>query len=123
MKKDFVTSIEQLNQSTVEAIKRFGEIQLRTLERLSEQQIEATSEYLGQGVRQLQVLAGSKDLQSMVDSQAKFMTELNESAVDHAKKTADIFNETKTEMTEWVEAGMKAAADNPFAKAMTTKAA
>jgi len=116
MQKEFVTSVEKMNKATVEAVKRLGEIQIRSIERLTEQQIEATSEYLNSSVKQLQSLAGSKDLQGAVDSQTKYVAEINERVVDNAKKTAEILNELKGELTEWVEAGVKAASDNPFAK-------
>lgn len=126
MQKEFVASVEKMNKASVEAMKRLGEIQIRSIERLTEQQIEATAQYLNQGVKQLQTLAASKDLQGVVDSQAKYITELNERVVDNAKKTADIMSEIKAELTEWVEAGVKAASDTPFAKAVaasTKKAA
>ena len=120
MQKEFVTSVEKMNKSTVEAVKRLGEIQIRSIERLTEQQIEATSDYLNSSVKQLQTLAGSKDLHSAVDTQAKYIAEVNERVVDNAKKTAEILNELKGELTEWVEAGVKAVSDNPLAKAVTT---
>jgi len=118
MQKEFVASIEKLNKASVEAMKRLGEIQIRSIERLTEAQIEATTEYMNESVKQLQTLAGSKDLQGVVDSQAKFLAAMNERVVDNAKKTAGILSETKTELTEWVEAGVKAASDTPFAKAV-----
>ncbi len=126
MQKEYVDTVEKMNKASVEAMKRLGEIQIRSIERLTEQQIEATAQYLNQGVKQLQTLAASKDLQGVVDSQAKYITELNERVVDNAKKTADIMSEIKAELTEWVEAGVKAASDTPFAKAVaasTKKAA
>jgi phasin family protein len=122
MQKEFVASIEKMNKASVEAVKRLGEIQLRSIERMTEAQIEATTEYMNQSVKQLQTLAGSKDLQGVVDSQSKFVAGLNEKAVDNAKKTAEILAETKAELSEWVEAGVKAASDTPFAKAVTAAA-
>ena len=119
MQKEFVASIEKMNKSTVEAVKRLGEIQLRSIERLTEAQIEASTEYMNEGVKQLQSLAGSKDMQGVVDSQSKYIAEMNEKVIENAKKTAEILTETKSELTEWVEAGVKAASDTPFAKAVT----
>ena len=126
MQKEFVAGIEKMNKTTVEAVKRLGEIQLRSIERLTEAQIEASTEYMNEGVKQLQTLAGSKDLQGVVDSQSKYIAEMNEKVIENAKKTAEILTETKSELTEWVEAGVKAASDTPFAKAVaaaTKKAA
>lgn len=123
MQKEFVTGIESMNKATVEAVKRLGEIQIRAMERLTEQNIEATSKYMSEGVKQLQALAGTKDLQTATTTQSKYIAELNESVVDNAKKVAGILTETRDELSEWVETGMKAAANNPIAKAASKKVA
>lgn len=122
MQKELVATIEKMNKASVDAMKRLGEIQLRSIERLTEIQIEATTEYMNESVKQLQSLAGSKDVQGVVDSQTKYVAGLNERVVDNAKKTAEILAETKGELTDWVEAGVKAASDSPFAKAVTAAA-
>ena len=123
MQKEFVSSIESVNKATVDAVKRLGEIQIRTMERLAEQNIEATSKYMSEGVKQLQSLAGSKDMQAVMSSQSKYVSSLNESVVENAKAVAGILNETRDELTEWAESGMKAVANSPLAKAVSKKVA
>ncbi len=118
MQKELAASIEKMNKTSIDAMKRLGEIQLRSIERLTEIQIEATTDYMNESVKQLQTLAASKDIQGVVDSQSKYVAELNERVVNNAKKTAEVLAETKTELTDWVEAGVKAASDTPFAKAV-----
>mgnify|MGYP003573427250 CR=1 FL=1 len=118
MQKEFAASIEQMNKTSVDAMKRLGEIQLRSMERLAEQQLAVTSSVLDQGVKQLRALAGSKDVTSVMESQTTYFTELNAQVMDSAKTTADILAGTKTELTEWVEAGVKAASETPLGKAV-----
>jgi phasin family protein len=118
MQKEFAASIEKMNKTSVDAMQRLGEIQLRSMERLAAQQIEVTSAVLEQGVKQMRSLAGSKDVTAVVDSQSSYLSELNAQAVENAQKTADILATTKTELTEWVEAGVKAASDTPLGKAV-----
>ena len=118
MQKEFAASIETMNKTSIDAMKRLGEIQLRSLERLAEQQIAITSAVLDQGVKQMRTLAGSKDVSAVVESQTGYLTELNAQVVENAQKTADILATTKTELTEWVEAGVKAASDTPLGKAV-----
>jgi len=122
MQKELVDTIEKMNKASVDAMKRLGEIQLRSIERLTENQIAATTEYMNESVKQLQTLAGSKDMQGVMDSQSKYVAELNERVVDNAKKTAEILAQTKSELTDWVEAGVKAASDSPLGKAVTAAA-
>ena len=123
MQKEFTASIEMMNKTSVDAMKRLGEIQLRSMERLAEQQIAVTSAVLEQGVNQMRSLAGSKDVTAVVDSQTSYLSELNTQAVENAKKTADILATTKTELTEWVEAGVKAASETPLGKAVAATTA
>lgn len=118
MQKEFAASIEKMNKTSVDAMKSFGEIQLRSMERLAEQQIAFTSAFLDQGVKQMRTLVGSKDAAAVVESQTSYFTELNAQVVESAKKTADILTTTKVELTEWVEAGVKAAAETPLGKAV-----
>ena len=123
MQKEFTASIEMMNKTSVDAMKRLGEIQLRSMERLAEQQIAVTSAVLEQGVKQMRSLAGSKDVTAVVDSQTSYLAELNTQAVENAKKTSDILATTKTELTEWVEAGVKAASETPLGKAVAATTA
>ena len=122
MQKEFATSIEKMNKTSVDAMKSFGEIQLRSMERLAEQHIALTSALLDQGVKQMRTLVGSKDASAVVESQTAYLTELNAQVVESAKKTADILTTTKTELTEWVEAGVKAASETPLGKAVAASA-
>ncbi len=123
MQKDFVAVIEEMNATAVNSIKRLGEIQLRAMERLTEQQIAITSGYLRDGVKQMQSVVATKDLGKALESQASYVTELNQRVVEDAQKTAAILADSKTELSNWVEEGVKSASKNSFAKAFTTKAA
>jgi len=123
MEKDFVAGIEELNATTVKSVKRLGEIQLRTMERLTEQQIAVTSELMREGVKQMQSFAGVKDLSKLFENQASYMSDFGKRAVEDATKTAEILTDSKAELTEWMEDGFKAAGKNPLAQAFAGKAA
>jgi phasin family protein len=122
MQKEFAASIEQMNKTSVDAMKRLGEIQLRSMERFAEQQLAITSSVLDQGVKQMRTLADTKDVSSVLESQTAYFTDLNAQAMDNAKATADILATTKSELTEWVEAGVKAASETPLGKAVASAA-
>ncbi len=122
MQKEFAAGIEELNAATVESVKRLGEIQMRAMEKLTEQQIAVTSEYLREGVKQMQSLAGSQDVAKAVENQANYLNDFNKRVVEDTQKTAAILAESKSELTAWMEEGMKSAADSPVAKAFNIKA-
>jgi phasin family protein len=108
MQNDFVKNIETLNKAAVESVRRLGEINVRTLEKLAQRQIEATADYLEGGVKQIKLMGDSKDMQAAFKDQARLTSELNEKFVEHAKKTAEVLGEVKDELTEWAQDGMKA---------------
>ena len=108
MQYDFLGNIETYNKAAIESAKRLGEINMRTLEKLAQRHMEATSDYLEGGMKQLKAFGESKDIQSAVKEQARLGAEWNEKFVEHAKKTAEVLGEVKTELTDWAQDGMKA---------------
>ena len=108
MQNDILKNIETLNKAAVESAKRLGDINMRTLEKLAQRQIEVAADYLEGSVQQLKLMGESKDIQAAVKEQARLSTELNEKFVAHAKKTAEVLNDVKDELTDWAQDGMKA---------------
>jgi hypothetical protein len=97
MQNDFLKNIETLNKAAIESARKLGDINVRTMEKLAQRQIEATADYLEGGV----------DMQAAVKEQARLNTELNEKFVEHAKKAAEVLGEVKDELTDWAQDGMK----------------
>ena len=108
MQTDYFKNIESLNKAAIESARRLGDINVRTLEKLAQRQIEATADYLDGGMKQLKLMGEVKDIQTAVKEQTVLATELNEKFVEHAKKAADVLGEIKDELTNWAQDGMKA---------------
>ena len=108
MQNDILKNIETLNKATIESAKRLGEINMRTFEKLTQRNIEATADYLDGSMQQLKLMGESKDIQATAKEQARLGTEINEKFVEHAKKTAEVLNEVKGELTDWVQDGINA---------------
>ena len=108
MHTDILKNIETLNKATIESAKRLGDINMRTFEKLTQRNIEATADYLDGSMQQLKLMGESKDIQAAAKEQARLGTELNEKFVAHAKKTAEVLNEVKGELTDWAQDGMNA---------------
>lgn len=117
MQSEMFKGFEKFNQSTLESVRRLGEINSRALQRLGERQLEATNDYLEGGMKHLQLLSAIKGPQDMVSGQSRLLSELNQKLVDHVRKTTDILLETRGELNAWVEDGIKLASESPFAKA------
>lgn len=111
MQNDILKSIESLNKAAIESVKRLGDINMRTFEKLAQRNLEAAADYLDGSVQQLKLMGESKDIQAAVKDQTRLSTELNEKFVEHAKKTVEVLNEVKGEFTDWAQEGMKAVAN------------
>ena len=121
MQKDVVNGIEQFNQSAMDSVKKVGEINMRVFERIAQEQMAAATEMLEGGVKQVEVLTGTTDIQGVFKAQSEYAASMSDSFVEHAKKTAEILTEAKDGYTKLFEEGMKVAAANPVVK--TAKAA
>ena len=108
MQNDILKNIETLNKATMDSVKRLGDINMRTFEKLTQRNFEATADYLDSSMQQLKVMGESKDIQAAAKEQTRLGTELNEKFVGHAKKTAEVLNEVKAEFTDWAQDGMNA---------------
>ena len=117
MHNDILKNIETLNKATIESAKRLGDINMRTFEKFAQGNIEAAADYMDGSLQQLKVMGESKDIQSAAKEQARLGTELNEKFVAHAKKTAEVLNEVKGELTDWAKDGMNAVAAKAGKKA------
>ena len=118
MQNDFYKNIETLNKAAIESARRLGDINVRTLEKLAQRQIEATADYLEGGMKQLKLMGESKDIQAAVKEQARLNAELNDKFVEHARKAAEVMGEAKDELTDWAQDGMKAVG-SPLGKGAT----
>ncbi len=113
MQNDILKNIETLNKAAIESAKRLGDINMRTFEKLAQRNLEAAADYLNGSVQQLKLMGEAKDVQSAVTEQTRLSTELNEKLVEHAKKTAEVLTEVKSELNDWTQDGMKAVATSP----------
>ena len=116
MQKDFIKGVETLNKTVLESVKRLAEINGKAVERATERQLALTADYMDAAVRQMGLFGDMKDVQAVVAAQSKLVSEFGEKLVAHAKKNAEIFEQTKGEYSSWLEEGIKQASENPLAK-------
>lgn len=121
MQPDILNSFEKLNKTTLNSARRLGEINTRAFGRLSACQLEAASDYLEGGVKQVQVLGEAKGLRDVLAGQSRLAVELNEKLVEHMRQTAAILADARGEYASWVEDGLKTATESPIKKAAGKK--
>lgn len=115
MQKDILSNVEKFNRVGLDSARRLGEINLKLFERLTENQLAFAAEYFETGYEQLKRLGESKDLQTVVQGQSRFVSELQQKVADHARRTAEVFADARGDYADLIESGLKAADIAPTA--------
>ncbi len=58
-------------------------------------------------VKNINLVSGTRDYKELFAAQARLASEYNDKLFNNAKKTSDILNEARTQLTEWMTAVMK----------------
>lgn len=108
---DLMRQWSELNKGAMSSIKELGEINTKTLTRLAQCQMEMVNVYMENGAKQLQAFSEVKGVQDVVSVQSKVFAEMNKKLIENAQQTATILADAKSELTSWVEKGMKSVTD------------
>lgn len=109
--------MNKLGKSGYDTIKELYEINMKIVNQLSEQQMAFVSLYIECTTSQFEMLDKSKDYKDVIGSQTTLINQASEKVQDIARNTVDIMNETKDDISAWVERGVEDASSIvPFAK-------
>ncbi|MBF0124425.1 MAG: phasin family protein [Magnetococcales bacterium] len=101
--KKVAKQVNDMTKAVLDSMIRLQEINDRTVQQLAKRQLEAASDFMDSGVKQLRVLGSVQDLGDMVGKQADLAKELNDKMLTHAKQTMDLLMSTKVELNEIME--------------------
>jgi len=110
MTPETFATLDKLHKAWVDSARELGRIQVRAAERLFEQQLAATEDWLATGSRQLQALAASTDLHKAMVEQARLGSELSERMAGRAKATGEVLVDTRSELAQWTSRALEATA-------------
>ncbi len=113
--------MNDMSRNAFEAARQLGEINLRTMDRLAEQQLELFSENLERGVTTAKRLTDAKGYKDFVSVQADVVQDLAETTTQQSRKTIAVLTEARNsvnelfqkEFKEVVEKTAKAAQQKP----------
>jgi phasin family protein len=103
MDKKIARQVNEMTKAVLDSMIRLQEINDRTVQQLAKRQLEAASDFMDSGVKQLRVLGTVQDLGDMVNKQADLAKELNDKMLTHAKQTMDLLMTTRSELNEMME--------------------
>ncbi len=109
MATDILSEMTTLGNSAYDSLKELAEINTKTAEKLSVQQLEILDSCLEAGTKQFMLATEAKGVKEVLSGQADLATEYNEKVLAFAKNTTAILTESKEELTAWLEKGVETA--------------
>ena len=117
MNTEYIENLNKLGKSSYDAMKELYEINMRIASQISEQQAALMNLFVECATSQMDMIGKSKDYKEILNSQTSLMNEVSEKAQGIARNTVDIMNESKDDVSAWVEKGVEdASAIVPFVK-------
>lgn len=109
MQKEMIDLFNKNTEAVMEAAKKLGELNMRTLDRVIAQQNEIIGLYMDFAGRSMDLMAHAKGMQELANGQVELGRELSERGVEVLRKSAELANETGNEYGAMVQEGVKAA--------------
>ncbi|HIF51095.1 MAG TPA: phasin family protein [Thiotrichaceae bacterium] len=105
-------NINKISQSAYSAAKAFYALNTNTYGQLFDQQIAMAKLGMESITSQMELISTTKDYNAVVAGQTELANEISSKSQDIARNTMDIMNESKEEISTWVEGVAKEAAAN-----------
>ena len=105
-------NINKIGQSAFNAAKVFYTMNTNTVEQLFDQQITMATLGMESITSQMELMSTAKDYQAVVAGQTELVNKISNKSQGIARNTMDIMNETKEDVSAWVEEVAKEAADS-----------
>ena len=96
-----------MGRDAFEAARQLGEVNLRTVDRLAEQQMELFSQNLERGTATVKRLTDAKDYKEVLSVQAEMAQALTETTTQQTRKTLAVLNEARNSVNDLVQKELK----------------
>ena len=110
MQQNLFNLANSYNQKVYETTKELTNINLRVYEKLVQKHFELAGTCLEGGVRQLELARDVKDLAGYFKAQGEMTKNCAEKALSTTQETLGILSESRNEINQWLENGLKAVA-------------
>ena len=111
-------NMNKMGQSAYNAAKALYTMNTNTVEQLFDQQIAMATLCMESITSQMELMSTAKGYQAVVAGQADIANDISSKSQGIARNTLDILNESKEDVSTWVEEVAKEATDNnPMVKA------
>lgn len=97
------------SKDMMETVLLFQSINEKAMQRLAQQQFAFAADAMTASMKQMQALAGVKDMKEAVEKQSELATDLAGKILDHSKQTWEVLTESKNELNTLVEKNLNTA--------------
>lgn len=109
MNNEVLENLNKLGKVSLNATKELYGINNRIVEQITEQQLAYANLYVETATRQLKLVGEAKGYNEVVRGQTEIVNDISKKAQGIARNTIDIINESKDEVSAWVEKGVQEA--------------
>ncbi len=106
---DLMNSWIENSKSAMAPARELSEMTQRIFEKMSEQQMAMTKEYMDLGLRGVQMLSAARDPRTLVTEQVNLAKEVGNKMLAGAEAYAKLATETQAELAAWAEKATEAA--------------
>ncbi len=117
MNNEMIENMNKLGKTSYDAMKEFYDINMKIVGQFTEQQMALINLTMECATAQMEMIGKSKGYKDILNGQTSLFNETSEKVQGIARNTMDIMNESKDEVSAWVEKGVEdASAIVPFVK-------
>ncbi|MFO8004020.1 phasin family protein [Thioalkalivibrio sp.] len=123
MQNQMFDAYNEMAQSSFEAMRKLGEINMRTTERLLQQQLDLTNTMLETSAKGMEDVTKAKGYQELVSNQAKLTQEYGKEWLNNYRSAIELLTEARDSAAEVMDKQMQLANKNMQAAGETVKKA
>ena len=117
MNNEMIENMNKFGKTAYDAMKELYNINMKIAGQISEQQMAYINLSMECATAQMEMISKSKGYKDILTGGTALFNEASEKVQGIARNTVDIMNESKDEVSAWVEKGVEdASAIVPFAK-------
>ena len=99
-------TLKEFGTAGYEQMRTLGELNLRTLERMLEQQMETYGLFLEAGTQQVKLSTEIRDRKGFLEGQSSLARKFSEEMAGRSRASMELGNELQKEYRDWFEQGL-----------------
>ena len=120
MQNEIIEMFTKSTETAMEAGRKISELNMRTFERLMQQQADFMGTYMEMATKSMEVMSKAKGMQDLINGQAQLSREFSERGMDMLRKGMTVANESGSEYGNLVQEGVKTAQEQMAAVSKAT---